>query len=135
MSGLDLSNRALQGLEAWTTDEVHVRYRAVATRMLENISERKAVGEELPHLKAEHDRVASRSRIERKNEAIESGDKLTSADLDALVTLETVELRLAHDLCDERRRALEMEARTLDSILGMLRSVGRDSRDLGGGVR
>jgi len=130
-----LSNEDLQGIEAWTTTEVAVRYRAVAARMIEVVSERHSTGIQYAIAKAEHNKAVAEARVREKNEAHERGHKLTTSDLDAIVGTLTNTTSLELDLAEERKRSLEMEARALDSILGMLRSVGRDARELGGGTR
>lgn len=128
-----LSNEDLQGIETWTPVEVAVRYRAVAQRMIDVISERRQAGIDFSIAKAEHQKNVASVRVREKNAAADRGHKLTSADLDAIVGTMTNETSLTLDLADELRKSLDMEARALDSILGMLRSVGRDARELAGG--
>lgn len=130
-----LSNEDLQGIEAWTPVEVAVRYRAVAARMIEVVSERRQAGIEFSIARAEHQKNVATVRVREKNAAAERGHKLTSADLDALVGTMTNDTSLRLDLAEQAMRTLDMEARTLDSVLGMLRSVGRDARELAGGSR
>ncbi len=129
---VDLSDEALQDLEIWTPEQVRLRYRAVAARLLEVVNERHRAGREYAQARAAHSKAVAMCRIERKNKAHKEGHKLTSADLDALVDAHTNETLLAMDLLDEQRRGLDLEARALESVLGMLRSVGKDARQLAG---
>jgi len=132
---LDLSNEAMQNLEVWTTQDIHLRYRAISARMIEVMNERAEIARELPTLQDELSYKIAHTRITKKNEGHTRGHKLTVSDLADIATTECRQEQLRFDLMDERRRALDMEMRGLDSVLGMLRSVGKDSREMSGGQR
>jgi len=96
--------------------------------MLEVINERRTAGNEWAIAKANLASKASRCRITQKNEANRRGHKLTSADLDAIVSRMTETEQLKLDIADETKRALDLEARMLSDVLGMLRSINKDTR-------
>lgn len=132
---IDLSNAALQDLEVWTPQDIHLRYRAISARMIEVMNERAEIARELPKVQDALNYKVAFTRINKKNEMAAKGHKLTVSDLADIATVECRQEQLAYDLMEERRRALDMEMRGLDSVLGMLRSVGKDSREMSGGPR
>ena len=123
-----MTDDELEGIETWTPVDVAKRYRYISTRMMECVEKRRAIAEELPQLKSDLEHKVATTRITEKAK----GEKLTVSDLDAIVTVETRQESLAYELCKERKSAINAELNALEEILGMLRSVGKDARYMGG---
>lgn len=117
-----------EGSPTWTPVDVHRRYRYITTKLLDLLAEREEMAELIPRLEQTWKIKRAKTRVQElaKNPTIRAGD------LEDLAVLACMDEHFEFRLAEERARYLSDAIAIYKKVLGILQSVGVDSRIMEG---